>query len=341
MRINWISFGEVAQLPDGSVEAASASLRYRVLIPIREMRAAEYRHAVFPLNQRTVGPTADKVIDTDLLIISKSVVPENGELFVRAAERGVRIIFDVCDNHFQHPLLGEHYRMLAGFADQVICNTPQTAQAAAPFCKTPPIVISDPYEGEKQPPAFAPGAVLKLLWFGHPLNLPSLQASMNDLAAYSHTQPLELIVLSQESELLRALVDAVNRNEGERLRMSARLWSRQLQQRALARCDAVIIPTPRDPARQGKSANRVVETLWAGRPAVAQPLPAYEPFARWTPIRERLSEGLAELLAKRELAPRAIAKAQDHIHANFDPAKIALQWEAVIQAQYRQKATAA
>ena len=52
--------------------------------------------------------------------------------------------------------------------------------------------------------------------------------------------------------------------------MRAEEWSLDAQWRRLRACDAVIIPSLQDSIKQVKSANRMVEALWAGRPAVAR-----------------------------------------------------------------------
>ncbi len=250
----------------------------------------------------------------------------------RAQANGSTAIVDVCDNHYAHPTYGEHYRAMSLGADQVVCNTPEMADAARPFCRRPPIVIEDPYEGPKG--AFEGlSAPLRLLWFGHPTNLDSLQACLDDLIGYARTQAVSLRLLTQASPALEAAVTSVNQRHAPYFQMAFEPWSLPRQWAALAACDAVIIPSLQNERKRVKSANRMIEALWAGRPVVAQPMPAYLPFERWTPVRPTISEGLAQLLAEREqIAPRLQA-AQAFIDDRYSPARIGGEWRRLIEQQ--------
>jgi hypothetical protein len=327
MRISWVTYGTVAEGADGVAASALASIRYRVLSPIR--RLPQHRHRVATITPETHPLPWDEVLDADRLIFSKSLAASNEALARRARALRVPVIFDVCDDHFASPDLGAHYRTMAALADQVICNTPEMARAAAPHAAAPPIVIEDPYEGPRGAPTFAPGARLDLLWFGHPLGLEALRASLGEVVDYAQDRPVSLTILTELNPALEAECARATASLAPNFRMSAQAWSLEAQWRALAACDAVLIPTAGQPA---KSANRMVEALWAGRPVVAQPLPAYAPFANWTPVGPSLAEGLRRLEADRAALPGRIAEAQAFIAGRYAPDVIARQWADVIAA---------
>jgi glycosyltransferase involved in cell wall biosynthesis len=115
--------------------------------------------------------------------------------------------------------------------------------------------------------------------------------------------------------------------------MALQPWSLDEQWKALASCDAVIIPSLQDERKQVKSANRMIEALWAGKPVVAQPMPAYTAFGQWTPIRPLISEGLEQLMTEREQIASRVQAAQAFIADHYSPAVIGAQWRDLILRQ--------
>jgi glycosyltransferase involved in cell wall biosynthesis len=326
MRISWVTFDAPVRVPDGSLTSNTASLRYRVLSPIGHMPKGRHQHRILQLTAATSPATRDAALEADLIVFSKSFLPANEELARRAREAGLTVVFDVCDNHYDDPGLGGHYRAMTALADRVVCNTAEMARVAAPFAARPATVIPDPYEGVRRPPEFAPAAPLRLLWFGHPANLDSLQAAMPDLIAFGRERPLVLTILTQAGESLVKGAQAFSAKHAGVVEMRVEPWSLEAQWRALAHCDVVVIPSLPDPRKAVKSANRMVEALRAGRPVVAQPMPAYQAFAAWTPVGERLSEGLRELMADPASVAGRVAAAQDHIAVAHDPGRLGELW---------------
>jgi hypothetical protein len=337
MRINWITYGPAQRRVDGSITSRVASLRYRVLMPIRELSDG-YAHRLIPILPTTQPPPWDQALDADLLVFSKSFRPANAELARRAKAAGVRVIFDVCDNHYDHPRHGAHYREMSALADQVVCNSPEMAKVAGPHCAAPPVVIEDPFEGPRGEPRYAPGERLKLLWFGHPSNLDSIPQAVEELIAYAARRPLSMTLLTDSNAALEAGCERANTLFGPGFEMRLTPWSLDRQWQEIAACDAVVIPLSAAAGKQVKSANRMVEGLWGGRPVVAQPMPAYQPFAAWTPVRPTLAEGLEALEAAAD-SPDLIRAAQDYIETHHAPAVLARRWRQVLQSTTSSQAT--
>jgi hypothetical protein len=339
VRVSWITFGEPAAGPDGAATSVLASLRYRVLIPIRAMRADGHTHQVVAMTPSAPDSLGERALQADVMIFSKSFRPSNERLAAQAKSRGIGVIFDVCDNHYENEKFGQHYKAMTALADQVVCNTLEMSKLAQAYCSGVPVVIGDPYEGPGGPPRFSPGEILKLLWFGHPSNLDSLQDSLKDLIEFSTRRPVSLTVLTQLSPPLINACRQIN-EQCPHTTMSAKPWSLEAQWAELAACDAVVIPSRDNTRKTVKSANRMIEALWAGKPVVAQPMPAYQPFEPWTPVRTTLSEGLDWLLASQAALPGLIAQAQDHIAGRYAPATQAKHWEEVIGVLHKQRISA-
>ncbi|CAN7522653.1 hypothetical protein LJR219_003679 [Phenylobacterium sp. LjRoot219] len=299
------------------------------------MQGTGWSHQLFSITQASPTDDDQRALDADAIVFSKSFLARNEALAERAKSRGLRVLFDVCDNHYDHPQYGPHYRAMSALADQVVCNTADMAAAAAGHAASAPVVIEDPFEGPKGAPRFAPSATLQLLWYGHPSNLDTLHASLSDLVAYAQERPLALTVLTQPTTALIELAEQINSHFGQHFQLAVQTWSLAAQWRALGDCDAVIIPTLQGATKQVKSANRMIEALWAGKPVVAQPLPSYAPFGRWTPVGGSLPDGCRWLDAYCGEIPGLVGEAQAYIAERYAPATIAAQWAEVISSPPR------
>src|SRR5205085_7408808 len=83
----------------------------------------------------------------------------------------------------------------------------------------------------------------------------------------------------------------------ERVRAEIVPWSLEATWKALAECDLAWIPVVDSAQKAVKSPNRLLEALWAGRPVVADRIPAYEPYEDLMPIGRGLDTGVAALFA--------------------------------------------
>jgi glycosyltransferase involved in cell wall biosynthesis len=332
MRVSWITFAEAYLDKSGTLTSDLASLRYRVLAALRRIKADHHTARIIAVTRPATEEQISAAEASDVVVFSKSFLPSNEELLRRVKAKGAVTIFDVCDNHYDHPDYSPHYRAMSATADQVVCNTEEMALAARPYCRRPPVVIQDPYEGLGGRFAGLPDNP-KLLWFGHPSNFDSLQGCLTDLVIYARTRPLSLQVLSQITPKLEAFGNDMSQRHAPSFSLAFQPWSLDKQWEALAACDAVIIPSLQDERKQVKSANRMIEALWAGKPVVAQPMPAYTPFGQWMPIRSRISEGLEQLMTEREQIASRILAAQSFIADQYSPAVIGAQWKQLILQQ--------
>jgi hypothetical protein len=277
-----------------------------MLSPVGELRPPRFQHRLTAVSAETPELLKDEALDADVLVFSKSFLASNEALAERARSKGLRVVFDVCDDHYGHPQHGAHFRRMSALAHQVTCNTAGMAEAARPYCAADPIVIPDPYEGPKGAARFEPGERLRLLWFGHPSNLDSLGAAMDDLIAYAADQPLEITVLTQFTPDIEKGCDDLSERSGNRLSISAKPWSLPGQWRELAACDAVIIPS--------------------------------RMAAQWAPTTPRLSDGCRRLFAERSRLPGQISAAQAYIQQTFAPTAAAAQWARVLETQFAERA---
>lgn len=79
---------------------------------------------------------------------------------------------------------GKHYREMTERADSLVANTIEMAAAIKVATNREATVIGDPYEGPKGEPEWKwqPGRRIEALWFGHPSNLDTIKALLQQLA---------------------------------------------------------------------------------------------------------------------------------------------------------------
>jgi len=310
-----ILFATAAPLRQGSAGITSdlASARYRVLIPAQQL--ARLGHQVQIGTPGPAGwPPAVRDATCDAVVISKSFDPAHETLARAMKDRGVRVIVDFCDDHFGHPQLGPHYRNLAALGDTVVASTPAMAEVVRAHAGLDCIVITDPVEGPRGMPKFAPRLpALRLVWFGHPTNLNGLLGRSAQLHALARRFPVRLTVVTTSSAEVAARVASLANGTDGRVTAELVPWSLEATWQALADCDLAWIPVEDTAQKSVKSPNRMLEALWAGKPVVADALAAYQEFADLTPVGRGLEAGAIACLEDAAGVERRVAEAQRRI----------------------------
>lgn len=331
-RICWIAFSTLEKCGD-IFYSPFASTRYRVLIPARWLEARGYSQTIVSAEQPEAALSA--VTSADVVIFSKSNQPFNEEILAAAQRAGAKVIVDLCDQKFGPGAEGEHYRAMAARADGLVANTREMATAIRAATSREAAVIGDPYEGPKGEPEWKwqPGRRIEALWFGHPSNLDTLDFLMPQLAMLWKREPLNLRVCTVGSQALGETIGKFNSHFGNAVMVQFVPWSTEQVWQELSKTDLVLLPSRVGMGHKDvKSPNRLVESVWAGRFALASPLPAYQPFAEWLRLGDDFCGGLDWVLSHpSEIIPR-ICAAQEYVAAHYSPDVIGKQWEAVIEA---------
>lgn len=184
-------------------------------------------------------------------------------------------------------------------------------------------------------PAFAPGARVKLLWFGGLTNLDSVLMMMAALVPFAAERALDLHLVTAPAPELVAACAEWHRKLAPRIALRLTPWSLDATWAALAAADLVAIPTDRHlaggPGRTVKSPNRMVEALRAGRFPLAHPIPAYQELGAYGWVDDDLIMGLGWALAHPEAVRARIAAGQAAIAARFAPEVVARSWAAALR----------
>jgi hypothetical protein len=104
--------------------------------------------------------------------------------------RGVRVVVDICDDHFERPAEGAHQRALIALADEVIASTQAMAESIQRNTGRESRVVTDPVEGPRGEPRFEPRfPELRMVWFGHPSNLDGVSEKGAELLRVAASVP--------------------------------------------------------------------------------------------------------------------------------------------------------
>lgn len=262
-----------------------ASYRYRVAIPIKEIRK--------------MGIDAGIGVGSKVTVFSKHIPSDLAEAS-ELKEKGIRVVFDVCDNHFASPLYGEHYRNMCLVADKVTCSSEHLMEAILKNTGRPATVIDDPYEFDEVLPAMPSGKIRNLLWYGHECHFPSLY-NMGKLNGN-----LRIVTNKRPKKDLPQSYDL-------------KMWSQDEMIRSLEWCDAVIIPV----IFKGRGPNRMVEAIRRGRFVIANNMRSYAGYDMWL---GDLNEGIDWASSHPEEALERVRNAQKIVRNRHDQGTIAKLW---------------
>jgi SAM-dependent methyltransferase len=295
MRILFITMAPLRQGPAGAT-SDMASARYRVLIPAQHLARRGHAVQIMSLRHGDV-PREALEAQADVAIFAKSFSPSNEQLAQHLRGRGLRVIADYCDDHFEHPEHGPHFRRMATLATDLVASTEALAEAIRRHTGREAHVITDPVEGPRGTPRFEPRfPALRVLWFGHPTNLVSVTEKAGELQALARRMPVCFTLLTERSPDSQQVVDAIRQGLPEGSQAALEAWSLEGTWKALQDCDVVWLPVASADTKKAKSPNRLVESLWAGRLAVADDLPAYRAYADLVPTAGGLEAGVMAAL---------------------------------------------
>jgi glycosyltransferase involved in cell wall biosynthesis len=265
----------------------------------------------------------------------------------RALAQGVAVIADFNDDHFDHPVLGPHWRSAAALATLCTAGSPNMASAVARHARGPVVVVGDPIASPAGEPRVFRGVPwlsrllsrllpasgpprLKLVWYGHPNNWSAMEHWARDLEALSREQPLLLWLVTQPSRRVQAWVDAFNRKNAPAAFAEWVQWDEETQWSYVSDADAVLLPSdPADPKLAVKSSNRLTDALNAGRYVVASSVPSYRPFDAYCSLTEEPAKALKWMIRNSEAALGKIAGGQQLSQELASVAVMADKWAQV------------
>lgn len=333
MNVAWITpKSDLIDTPSG-VDSRVASVRYRALMPAAGLTARGHQAVVVGFDRTAPAPVREAIADSDVTIFRRNYEePQDIEsLLEQTAGQGRKTVFDLSDDRL-HGRVGPHLRRMIGLAGTVVTASTALQQKIKQEFGKDAFVVGDPFEGPRGT-ARGPGgsARLKALWFGHPVNLPSLYQSLPALLQAGKKKPMDLRIVTERVEGIERECKDFNARHRNTLSLRFAEWSNAETWSSLQAADFVVIPAVSGhPRTLAKSPNRIIESLWAGRFVLAQPIPSYMEFSDWAWIGDDIAAGIGWMMENASLIESRIHAAQEHIARTYAPEQITSTWETIL-----------
>ncbi len=253
------------------------------------------------------------------LIITKAFDEGPLHLAKCAVARGVKIVTELCNSDQLSDADGKMNAELAALSAGIVVHTPIMAKEAQRAFGKPCTIIEEPTEYPRGAAAFNPGAVIKLLWFGISAPHDTLHEGIKSLLRFD--RPMQLLILSNE---IPTFLNEIVWPPSFRHRVVP--WAFDIQYEGFKWCDLVFLPGLDRLDKQTRSPNRLVESINAGRLAIAHPLPQYQELADFCVCRSDYVDALRSALADLELSLAKIQRGQRYIAGRYSPHIVSRKW---------------
>jgi hypothetical protein len=333
-----IRVGWYADDPD----PALASIRLRMLLPMRELVAAGVHVAAY---DRSHGVRA-----YDTLVFSKSLTRAGLGVARKARSAGCRLVYDLCDNlHQSRPGRRRRRRVAVveeflALADLVVFSTPVLrAQMLElhPRLATRSMVIPDALDTAGAPPGplgqwrlrrlqrflMQHSDALHCVWFGKSqgrlAGLEHLKLAVRQLEEFSRLHPVTLTVISNRWMAYRRVC-----GQG-RIPHCYLPWSQTTFMSALRAHQVAVIPVVANGYTAGKSINRPATAIMAGLGVVADSIDSYRELAQFV-VLDRWQEGLHYYASNPPALDPRLAQAREYIADRYGGRSIAALWRQAV-----------
>lgn len=326
----------VAFLPAGG--PATASSRLRAYLPCRYLNSLGQPCEIFdPKHPERYG----------VAVFQKRYDEANRQLALDLRRRGIRTIFDLCDNHYHYELdRPREQTERAHLLDQMIesvdlitVSTPTLGRIVEERTGRVPLVIDDAVEWPRwrgllslwrRLSRLRSSPAIRLVWFGAagmaapPFGLVDLGRILPLLEELGEELPVHLEVISNSEALFRRYLGQT------RLPLSYSGWSQRRFPFQLLRNDIVVVPVNPNPLTLCKTSNRPVLALVLGLPVVADAIPSYEELSGFVML-SRWHEGLRSYASRPALRRSHVHSGRAFVKERFAPGLIARQWAQVFE----------
>jgi glycosyltransferase involved in cell wall biosynthesis len=319
-----------------------ASVRYRCLNPLAELRQRHFPVELF---------TLESLAKYSAVIFSKSYDEKSYDLAKEIKGKGIKIIFDLCDNHFYNPCALKKFDLvrirlmkMLELADFVVTSTEELARtilAEAQLLSTP-AVIGDAIEKEDfLVPQSRLGKVLgafrakepsssetaTILWYGihggenAPYGMLDLLNIQEHLSRLRRDYPFRLVVVSNSRTKYKKYIKPLP------FETEYYEWGYTPFRNILRHASVNILPITKNPFTICKSNNRLALALYEGVPSVADEIPSYKELAPFCVLND-WERGLRLYLSNKNIAKEHVEGARAYIERTFTITQIADQWQA-------------
>lgn len=282
-----------------------ASFRYRIACPSNILAKKGIRPVI--------DPKADP--KASVVCFSKHWTYNDWSYAKFCRLRGQKVIFDVCDDHFQKEGLKEHYLRMVDVANVVTVNSETMRQTVLEATGRDSIVIHDPVLSPRQ--EFKGVLPLHLVWYGQVMNLQGLFDVYTEELEY----PLEIVIGAPVNPPEHFKKDHVSWTQ----------WHKDVIAQVAKKATVALLPYRQ--GKDAKSANRVLEALWSGMPVITDRIPSVAALGDNGIIDLKEAGGLPQAITQMYLRgmDKEVPEAQSLIAKTYSPEAVGSQWENLIR----------
>ncbi len=327
-------------------EARVGSVRIRCLSTLRELRAKHYPIELYKERHEAAYRA---------VVFSKAYNSKDIALAERLQQRGVKIVFDICDNHF---LLSDdrvtRLKKMFALADHWVVSSHALARVVQQHVgnEKPITVIEDAVEESLTGNRFDISGRLKAQWQLHGLdrflhapahaNAAHLVWFGNHKASYqnsglAHVARLRsLLESTHRSNPITLTIISNSRSAFEQLFIDWQLplhyidWSAHTFFKAMRRHSIAVIPIEVNAFTEVKTNNRIAQSLFLGLGVVADSIDSYRVFTECAWL-DRWEAGLHSYLENPTSIAQHVDDARDIIQKQFSAPVIAARWQALFE----------
>jgi hypothetical protein len=317
-----MSFPDVLWVANHPDPTALASTYYVAVLPAQTLggRVASFHD---PMD-------ADAFLDAErprVLILTKHYEPSLLTLARAAVARGIPVLSNMCDWHFDNPIRAEVDRELCVLSRTIIVSCQTMADSIRDAFGFEPVVVEEPWGFPHGEPKLAPHGPLKVFWAGNITNLDTLGPAMEQLARLRGTG-ISLHIMSGAPPPVEILQSPSWRCPVD---IAFTPYSHEGQIAGYRNTDIVIIPSLMTRDKMVKPPGRLVSAIRSGRFAVVHPLPSYRPLAEYCWCGEDLAEGVIFAMENRAECVERVRRGQAMLEERFSPEAVARKLAGLIE----------
>jgi hypothetical protein len=317
----------------------SASFRYRALLPCKYLKREGWNCEIFNY----------KNLDTyKIVVFQKLYDDENIQLARVLKSRGVKTVFDLCDNHFYYELDNpsalaqrtDRLQKMLDCVDVISVSTPELKKIVSSKTDKEPLVIDDAinipqidllgssYLKLKKTLRKISSNSLNLVWYGNagtenpPCGMIDLSTILPILEKLHRETPIKLTVISNSEAIFNKYLATAS------FPIKYHKWKLFSFPYIFGDNDICLLPVNLNPFTQGKTNNRLILSLLLDVAVIADKLPSYEEFGDFVLFSD-WEKSLRQYASNPMLREKNIQQGKQYIMHKYDRKEIIAQWSSL------------
>lgn len=321
-KVGWVPFTNNIQ---------TASSRMRSYLPCEYLKSKGFACEIYQAEHKN---------QYDIVVFQKIYSESAVALAMNLKSQNVKIIFDLCDNHFYVPnktvqtkQKSERLKQMLALADVVSVSNLEIAKLISDkttwliddVIEIPRLNLIKKWWHQKW---IGQKNTLKIVWYGssghkEPASgLIDLPLALPFLETLHKQHQIELTVISNNRDKFNQYVSTTN------FPTKYVAWKEKTFPYIFKQQDICIIPINLNPFTICKTSNRLVTSLMLGVPVVADEIPSYAEFNEYCYLND-WSHGLFEYANSAVLRQQDVRRAREYIGNRYSIEVVTQQWKSL------------